>query len=91
MSSIGGVIVAAAVVGHGVSECQHAVLMAAYILFLATVHAQVNTVVCRASTDCNGAPGDNLGIVTVEDCCLNIPNGLGYSEGEICSPCIGES
>ena len=52
-----------------------------------TVHAQV---VCRASADCSGAPGDNLGVMTIEECCLETPNGLGFSVGETCSPCIGE-
>ena len=51
------------------------------------MHAQV---VCRLSADCNGAPGDDLGVMTIEQCCLETPNGLGFNEGEVCSPCIGE-
>ena len=47
-------------------------------------------IVCRASADCNGAPGDVLGMKTIKECCLNTPNGLGFSDGELCSPCIGE-
>ena len=45
---------------------------------------------CRASVDCNGAPGDDLGVMTIGQCCLETPNGLGFSEGEVCSSCIGE-
>ena len=45
---------------------------------------------CRASSDCVGGPGDDLGVMTIEECCLETPNGLGFSEGEVCSPCIGE-
>ena len=42
---------------------------------------------CRASADCSGA---NLGMMTIEECCNNAVNGLGFTEGENCSPCIGE-
>ena len=66
------------------------VLMLAIILVLVAVNAQ-EEVVCRASNDCNGAPGDDLGVMTIEQCCLNTPNSLGFSEGEICSACISES
>ena len=45
---------------------------------------------CRASTDCNGGPGDDLGLMTREQCCFNTPNGLGFSNAEFCSPCTGE-
>ena len=52
---------------------------------------QSQEVVCRASTNCNGAPGDVLGVMTIEKCCMNDTiNSLGFSEGNICSPCIGE-
>ena len=42
------------------------------------------------STDCSGAPGDDLGVMSIEECCLNTPNSLGFSEGQSCSTCIGE-
>ena len=58
-----------------------------YYYVIVAVHAQV---VCRASTDCNGAPGDDLGVMTIKECCLNTPNSLAFSEGEFCTPCIGE-
>ena len=45
---------------------------------------------CRTSIDCNGAPGDDLGLMAITQCCLNTPNGLGFSDGEVCIPCIGE-
>ena len=67
----------------------------AYILItdmnaIVSVTAQEGIVVCRASADCSGAPDDELGMMTIEECCLNTPNGLGFSEEEVCSPCIGE-
>ena len=46
---------------------------------------------CRASADCSGAPGDDLGVMTIEQCCTNDTiNGFGFSDGESCLPCIGE-
>ena len=47
---------------------------------------------CRASVDCDGAPGDDLGVTTDRGCCVDNPNGLAYTMGggEICTPCIGE-
>ena len=58
---------------------------------IVTVKAQEELVVCRASTNCSGVPGDDLGVMTIEECCMNdTVNGLGFTEGEICSPCIGE-
>ena len=51
-------------------------------------------VVCRASVDCNGESGDDLGETTVRGCCVDNPNGLAYSvqggANESCTPCIGE-
>ena len=48
-------------------------------------------VVCRTSTNCSGVPGDDLGEMTIEECCTSDKiNGLGFSEGESCLPCIGE-
>ena len=51
---------------------------------------QPQEVVCRESADRNGAPGDDLGLMTIGQCCLDTPNGLGFYKGEVCSPCIGE-
>ena len=59
-------------------------------IFIVTVHAQ-SSVVCRASVDCDGGPGDDLGSMTIEQCCLNTPGSLAFSSGETCSACIGES
>ena len=43
------------------------------------------------SANCSGAPGDDLGEMTREECCVSdMINGLGFSIGESCSPCIGE-
>jgi hypothetical protein len=49
--------------------------------------------VCRASVNCNGEPGDDLGVTTERGCCVDNPNGLAYSiqGGESCTPCVGES
>ena len=58
---------------------------------IVAVKAQEEPVVCRASINCSGAPGDDLGVtLTIEECCLNVPNSLGFSEGEVCSSCVGE-
>ena len=57
-------------------------------IHVGTVHAQV---VCRASDDCNGDTGDDLGVMTIEQCCTNdTVNGLAFSEQESCTSCIGE-
>ena len=50
-------------------------------------------VVCRASTNCAGGPGDDLGVAASgESCCLDNPNGMAYSPlgSESCFACIGE-
>lgn len=64
-----------------IGKCIHAVI---------SVKAQV---ICRASVNCNGQPGDDLGVTTERGCCIDNPNGLAYSVpgGESCTPCIGES
>ena len=50
---------------------------------------QSQDMMCRASSDCNGASGDVLGVMPIEECCLNTPDGLGFSEGDTCLSCIG--
>ena len=47
---------------------------------------------CRASTNCNGVPGDDLGpVADPRDCCLGNPNGLAYVPREgVCIACVGE-
>ena len=46
---------------------------------------------CRRSANCSGVPGDDLGEMTIEECCTSDAiNGLGFSEGDMCSQCIGE-
>ena len=50
-------------------------------------------VTCRASFNCAGGPGDDLGVaVDGAGCCLDNPNALAYSPlgSEECIPCIGE-
>ena len=55
---------------------------------IVTVRAQETLVSCRASNDCRGGADDDLGLMSIEQCCLN--DGFGFFQGEICSPCIGE-
>ena len=58
---------------------------------IVTVQGQTVGVVCRASVNCAGGPGDDLGRTTERGCCVDNPLGLAYvgSEGA-CVPCIGE-
>ena len=52
-----------------------------------------NEVVCRASFNCAGGDGDNLGeAANGKDCCLGNPRGLAYNpvDSEDCFACIGE-
>ena len=49
---------------------------------------------CRASVNCTGGPGDDLGVtVDGRSCCLDNPRALAYSpQGtEDCFACVGES
>ena len=49
---------------------------------------------CRASVNCAGGAGDDLGVaVDGRDCCLDNPRALAYSPlgSEECIACIGES
>ena len=43
--------------------------------------------VCRSTASCSA--GDEIGRMTIEQCCLGTTNGLAISTGEICTPCIG--
>ena len=47
---------------------------------------------CRASANCTGAPGDEVGeAVDGRGCCLNNPRALAFSDdGGSCVPCVGE-
>ena len=50
-------------------------------------------VTCRASVNCAGGPGDDLGVaVDGRSCCLDNPSALAYSpQGtEECVACVGE-
>ena len=49
-------------------------------------------VMCRASVNCAGGSGDDLGEMTLGDCCVNNPRGLAYSliGSERCVACVGE-
>ena len=56
-----------------------------------SVRGQV--VVCRASSNCDGQPGDDLGVaVDGEGCCLGNPDALAYTApgSEECTACVGE-
>ena len=49
--------------------------------------------VCRASVNCIGGPGDVLGeAANGEGCCLDYPNALAYNPigSEDCIACVGE-
>jgi hypothetical protein len=48
--------------------------------------------VCRASFNCSGGPGDDLGVaVDGAGCCLDDPNALAYTTPgtEDCIACVG--
>ena len=46
---------------------------------------------CRASVNCAGGPGDDLGMMTPRDCCVVNPQGLAYVPREgACIACVGE-
>ena len=42
---------------------------------------------CTSTADCS--TGNETGEMTIEQCCLGTTNGLAFSTGEICTPCIG--
>ena len=44
---------------------------------------------CRSTAGCSA--GDEIGRMTIEQCCLGTTNGLAFTEVEtvICTPCIG--
>ena len=49
---------------------------------------------CRASVNCTGGPGDDLGVATNgSSCCLDNPRALAYNPvgTEECVACVGES
>ena len=45
--------------------------------------------ICRSTADCSA--GDEIGRMTIEQCCLGTTNGLAFTEVETasCSTCIG--
>ena len=57
--------------------------------YIVSVRGQV---LCRASVNCAGGPGDDLGVaVNGEGCCLGNPDALAYSPpGSDCIACVGE-
>lgn len=59
---------------------------------LIVVSERAKTLQCRASSNCNGSPGDDLGTVaTATECCVENPDGLAFvSDEESCIPCVGE-
>ena len=55
------------------------------------MRGQTVEVGCRASVNCAGGPGDDLGRTAERGCCVDNPLGLAYVGGEgLCVPCIGE-
>ena len=44
---------------------------------------------CKSTASCSD--GDEIGKMTIEQCCLGTTNGLrlAFRTGEICTPCIG--
>ena len=80
---------------HAVMHCMHLhedsdaeSIISLDFLFGKKVSAEAQNVVCRATMDCAGIT--DLGVMSAEDCCVNTPNALSFSIGEICSNCIGE-
>ena len=48
---------------------------------------------CRASVNCTGGPGDDLGVAaSSSSCCLDNPRALGYNPlgTKECVACVGE-
>ena len=47
---------------------------------------------CRASANCVGGPGDDVGVtVDGRSCCMDNPRALAFVVGEgSCVPCVGE-
>ena len=43
--------------------------------------------ICTTTVDCSG--GSDVGIMTMDECCLGTTNGLAFITGEVCTPCIG--
>ena len=64
------------------------------LFFVIVVIVRGQNVSCRASPNCGGGMGDDLGVAASgERCCLDNPDAMGYNpQGtEDCFPCIGES
>ena len=64
------------------------------LFFVIVVIVRGQNVSCRASPNCVGGTGDNVGVAASgERCCLDNPDAMGYNPGgtEDCFPCIGES
>ena len=67
--------------------------MASSYFFNATFSVRVNldnvTVLCRSTVDCDG---DELGLMTARECCVENETGLAYTfpDQDTCLVCIGE-
>ena len=62
-------------------------------IIVMSVRGQGLVVLCRASFNCAGGPGDDLGVVVDgEACCLGNPDAQAYSPqgSEDCFTCVGE-
>ena len=62
------------------------------VVLCSVVSVRGQLVSCRASTNCAGGPGDDVGVaVDGRGCCLDNPRALAFSDGEgSCVPCVGE-
>lgn len=51
---------------------------------------------CKSTVRCNTTDDDEIGLMTVRECCIEIPDGLAYTMSsqqpgnDTCTPCIGE-
>ena len=81
----------------------HIIILPVYILLFINFSNTINgciisvrgqAIICRASVNCTGGPGDDLGMaVDGRSCCLDNPRALAYSlqDSEKCIACVGES
>ena len=53
-------------------------------------------VFCKSTVGCNTTGDDEIGLMTVRECCMGTPDGLAYTMSskqpgnDTCTPCIGE-
>ena len=67
--------------------------MTLLLFFVIGVSVRGQSFSCRASVNCAGGAGDDLGVaVSGESCCLDNPRALAYNPvaTEECVACVGE-